>query len=739
MDSRKSGRASGAWQKSIKVPRGTPRHSGIASLYGRLDRSVDRENRRLLQTKRRLDAWDDKFRLEHVDGLMQRLGIALNGNSVDSQGMSFRVAGLRNFPEDVYLLEHLFDAGCPLKRIDVGSIGATDIGGLIRWVEECLRISGLGPPGFLDQLQRVSNRISTTQLTWTSYLVYPVVYLSEYLRGKFGPYELDEHGLWRYLASLFSPVGKFDPSDSPGMLAFLPGLLQGRSLAAIIPNSLTRSSRGIESSGGMYHRTLRIAGLGASPHSGADDSVDLRTVEWLRELVLPLLESQGERILVATTIWGVHEKSPKAFERAERRKIKSNITAYDQISDMVARKEALDQITRDSSQLPFRQSVVMSLAGTSQSQADALYKRVVHWLKERDVLRREVNHPLDHWDNFLTFGPDVRRRDIRVYTAPTPSRTASVSMFRSSVKLSYGMGALVGYYTEHGEPLIIPVGKKGGGNYVATGTTGAGKSMFAKFLVYQLLPLDNRFVFRIMDNTALTLEAQGKARGWKDLVELYGGEVLFADDEQFRDADSKIFIARLAAIRAARSRVVLFTSAPSRPDLDELWLKWLVSDIEVTGPGVVIVDEMVDWFVHAGDERARLWVYSLLNRMVTYNKLSLSTIQSLVPILKEQPGVHGQLLTLTVGGKFAFYDPNEADLPLSLGVPDSVYPRLAAQIRATNRSLKQGEIGPLQRPGFCNLVTLPTGAEVKIESEPEVLGFLGRKDPSLPETLLWGD
>jgi len=125
--------------------------------------------------------------------------------------------------------------------------------------------------------------------------------------------------------------------------------------------------------------------------------------------------------------------------------------------------------------------------------------------------------------------------------------------------------------------------------------------------------------------------------------------------------------------------------------------------------------------------------------MRTHNKMSISTIQSLSPIRTQQAGVWGQLLTLTDGGKFAFYDPHDAALPYDLGVPDDVYPEVSRFVRSTVRSFKETELGPLQKPGFACLVTPPTATEVKIEADSEVLAFLQRKDPTLSEALLWGD
>ncbi|OGY18426.1 MAG: hypothetical protein A2786_02915 [Candidatus Chisholmbacteria bacterium RIFCSPHIGHO2_01_FULL_52_32] len=724
------------WQNAVRAPKAAQYSSAAARLQA-LDRAIDRPNRQMLVLLHQVHEWEDRLRLRLLDGLVERMAISISGNEVHSQGMIFKAADVSQLDEDPLLLRHLRDARCPLKRLDVGTIGATDIRKLIRWAEESIREFGVSLPGYLEQLQRVATRISTDQLVWTSWLIYPTDFLPKFAAVRFSPLEVDEYQLWRYVSSLFTPVSVYEPEGIPGMLMFLPSLLGGNT-TAMLPDTGNLSARGIGSSGGMYHRTLRIVGLGSEAvDPDIPNNYLLRNVDWLRDLVLPLLASSREQILIATSLWGVHEKGRKAFEKAERKKIKQAVKDYAEESDRQAREVALHEISRDHSQLAFRQSVVMSLAGASQDDADELYTRVRQTLDEQHVLLREIDHPVEHWDNFRTFVPDIRQRDVRIYTAPVPSGVASASMFRSRVRLSTGMGALLGYYTYRGEPVIIPVGKKGGGNYVATGTTGSGKSLWEKYCVYQLLPLDQRFVFRIMDNTALSLEAREKARGWKDLVELYGGTVLFADDPEFKNPEA--FKSRLASLSQEKTRIILFTSAPDRDDLDRIWLKWLVSDIEVTGPGVITVDEMVGWFVESGDVRARLWVYELLKIMRTHNKISLSSIQSLVPILKDQPGVHGQFLTLMDGGSFAFYDPNEADLPPSHGIPDHIYPVQAQQIRDTNRTLKLGKLGPLQKPGFCTLITKPSVAEVKIEADPEVLAFLGRKDPNLSETLLWGD
>jgi hypothetical protein len=696
--------------------------------FGEFSQITDQANRELESEIRQASWLENLMRLRYVEGLLEQMGgIRIENNSILSKGWTFKVAKFDEIPESRQYLNWLYEAGCPMQRLDIGVLGSKaqskeyDL-----WVRNRIKESDFVPKGWLEHHKKAIDTVSESERTYKSYLVYPLELVPPKLREQLN--ELSDFYLWEYLAGLFHPFSEFNPK---ALLEKITDLTSGKPpLATIAPETLVRNDWGIESGGRVFLKFLRILGLGLS-----EEHPFIRSVDELRDLVLPAIQEHREEIRITTTIWGVQEAKRRSFEQYESNEMGKFGEKRAEQQEIEAREKALELIYTDQVFMPFHETVIMAMKAESKSKTNDLYDRVLDLLSYNDVLYEKVTDPFENWDNFLAFLPDIRTREVKKETMPRPAPAAG-KIFRRKQSRIQRFGALLGYYLPFGEPLILELG----GNYFAFGAPGSGKSMFVKYLAWRLIPLSNKWVFRFMDNTNVRLDNPRLLRGMKNLVEDSGGRVISAADPKFEN-NPKELRRELEKIWADNIRVVLFHSTEAQTELDLVWLEWWEDDIEISPQGLYVVDETANWFVHKNDERARLWVYRLLGQLAKHSKMSVTTIQSPGIIRVEQPGVWEQLQS-TIIGKFVFWTPNIESLPEDIGIP-SLYPNLRQWVIDRVSSFKYDERGPLQRPGFTVYAATGTGGgvvaqEAKIEIDLETLQRLARKDVTkIQEDELW--
>ncbi|OGY20830.1 MAG: hypothetical protein A3A65_02635 [Candidatus Chisholmbacteria bacterium RIFCSPLOWO2_01_FULL_49_14] len=681
-------------------------------------------------------------------------------------------------------MRDLHQLGCPILRLDIAQIGSSKLTHYTRWAEKRVKEVGNMPEGWLEELKSDADYISRYQLAWDSYITWPEELLPGPLREKYirtdvdqlpkdaqgvdiGALELDDFGLWRLLLGLFRPISEFDPDAG---LDLLTEIWQGREPLDALTSSLvfierTRQGWSIETGGGLHHRTINIISLGAEESLSGLTHPDLighyfklRNIDWIKNMILSTIEEPGEQIRLATTSVGIKEARrgvlrmlqddamEDTYKRAKERLPKSRRSdpvavqqqmartiTKPEVAEMLAREVATHDIETNTATLPFYQSIAVTLTGQSREIADGLKDRVADTMDILGVRYQESDDPYEHWQNFLAMLPDVRFRETSEHVSPLPSGTTAVS-FRRHGRPVLRKGALVGYYQPYRDPLIIPLG----GNYFLVGTTGSGKSMAMKYMVYRLLPLDKNWVFRIMNNTNQNMKTTDEARDWNRVVSDYGGLVLFAGDEKFEgEVGAKAFRKRLEKIWDEGTRIVLFHSIKQRPDLDQIWLEWLIDDVVITPPGVIGVDETAGWFTLKQDPRAKILVFELMNILRRNRKMGIVTIQSLGTIRIEQEGVWNQLMTLIDGGKFVFHTPFISELPKDLGLTE--YPEVGRFVMDTVASFKEEELGPLKKPGWAVFAGTKTAFEVKFHISLANLLRLSRLDmATAEEEELWG-
>lgn len=733
---------------------------------------------------RRIKELENRFILRRLDGLLEHLDLEIvEGNLVRDPKTDWTFAICRLEPglelrESVETINDLYAARCPVQRIDVGLRGVAGAKEYTTWLETEVALHGKPRPGLMEGLHFVIKTIQRHQLAWQSYLVYPVYKMPSELERYLSEKRLSFDDLYRYLLSLFHPVSDFDLTE---WMRFKTKVgLGGEPLASLFPKSLSRElsqvdragrtqlSLGLETSQGVKWQLLQIRSLGVIPRTDHQatfedtpvtswDEPELlpllrtRTLEELRRKLLPLIEEEGQEIRLVTTLMPVRQAHRSSVLNMHR-------NTAGNIKKLAGTTHELDSGIRDAAMhhrlvslkaiesigagyKPLHGSIVLAVRGNNPEQTAAIHGRVQNLLQELSISFEEPRHRVGHFELYRAMLPTIRSRETSKNVFLYPSDGAKQvlrSPQRPEVREGVFMGRVLETFTEEDPEVYYvdePFVMKLGGNQVYIGTSGSGKSMAAKLLVDRLLGTNASWYGAVMNNTEAAKEVIQHSRGWNAPVDGYDGVNLHAADFESDEAlDS-----HLKSLTKKGVRVVHLMTQDTRPELDIVFLRWVLWNMQHRKPGILAIDETAGWFKSRDDERGGFYTDQLLRLATQYSWMTTTTIQALGTIraAPEHAATYETIMGLAQAGTLVFYTPNIGSLAKDLNIHPEQHPRLIEYVESRVASFKLDPTGPVDKPGYAVLHSPGKAQLVKIEADVATLREFARKDPDAHESV-WG-
>ncbi len=731
---------------------------------GDLGRSIERKTVAVLNA---VEKWENRFILRRLDGLLEHLDVEIVERNLlrdTKTDWVFAVSALEpglNL-ESLHTMNVLYAARCPVQRIDVGLRGVAGVRDYTQWLESAVLLGGDPRPGLMKGLRFVIDRIQRHQLAWKSYLVYPVEKIPQELDNKLRQSRLSEDDLHLMLLSLFHPVSDFNLDE---WVRFKTTVGMGGNLSvALVSKTLKRLPDGLLTNQGVGWRLIQIKGLGVIPKAAYQVSFDempinkwdhpdnlpllqLRTLEELRRKLLPLIEDEGQEIRVVTTAMPIrpqHQRRALGMHRTAADKIrklanKSPHGASD--AEMLHRVKLIKSSTEITGpgQKSFHGSVVLAVRGNTVQQIESLYTMVTNLLDQLAIYYELPQHRVAQFEKFKSLLPTIRYTEtgkhVFLYPSGQTKQVFRVGEF-TPPKRGVFLGRVLQTFDQERDPEPVirdePFVIRLGGNSVYIGAPGSGKSMTAKLATDRLLGTNKKWFGRLMDNTEAATMKANQLRGWNGLVKGYNGKIVQARDFESEDA----LRARLKELSAMKERLVMFVSQDVRPDLDEVYLRWVQQDIQDNNPGIFVVDECANWFKHQDDVRGGLYVDHLLNQFTANSYMSVTTIQVLGAIRESiaHAATYRMLMGLAQAGIYIFYTPDSGSLQWDLNIAESHNDRLRYYITTTIDGFKTEQTGTVDQPGLGVLYSSGKATLFMVESDPDTLREFARKDPEGEET-----
>ena len=721
---------------------------------------------------RRLKEWENRFILRRLDGLLEHLDLEIVEENLildPKSDWTFAVSRLEpglELHESAETINALYAARCPVQRIDVGLRGVAGGKEYTTWLETEVALHGKPRPGLMEGLHFVIKTIQHHQLAWQSYLVYPVYKMPSELERYLSAKRLSTDDLYRYLLGLFHPVSDFDLTE---WMRFKTKVGLGQdALPSLLPKNLAREFA-LETSQGVRWQLLQIKSLGVIPRTDHQatfedtpvaswDEPELlpllrtRTLEELRRKLLPLIEEEGQEIRLVTTVMPVrqgHRSSVLNMHKDRAGDIKKLAGGSHELDGGIRDAamhhrlvllKAIESIT-GAGYKPLHGSIVLAVRGNDPEQTAAIHGRVQNLLQELSISIEEPRHRVGHFELYRALLPTIRSRETSKHVFLHPSDQAKQilrSPQRPEVREGVFMGRVLETFSEEDPEVYFvdePFVMKLGGNQVYIGTSGSGKSMAAKLLVDRLLGTNEGWYGAVMNNTEAAKEVIQHSRGWNAPVDGYDGVNLHAADFTSGEALDN----QLKSLTEKRVRVVHLMTQDTRPELDIVFLRWALWNMQFRKPGILAIDETAGWFKSREDERGGFYTEQLLRLATQYSWMTTTTIQALGTIraAPEHAATYETIMGLAQAGTLVFYTPNIGSLAKDLNINPEQHPRLIKYVESRVASFKLDPTGPVDKPGFAVLHSPGKAQLVKIEADEATLREFARKDPDAHESV-WG-
>ncbi|KKS31528.1 hypothetical protein A2380_00585 [candidate division WWE3 bacterium RIFOXYB1_FULL_43_24] len=701
--------------------------AGLKARYGVLGSRFERVVRSLEDTFSRYE--------DTLESVTRSLGFHLQGSLVRAEGLDFKVYDVTNLSDDVVLgivhslvnVLHDSEPIFPFKIIQVASITRGAVAGHKRWFEEQLACSEKvlkeHMPGvsseFFNTWKEVYystiDGIGALTRKFSIYLILPCridgkTVVDEALPKTIG--EFSELDLQRYFLKVFDNLTETNTESwEKAVLAQTFNAMSGKVSIAEEIVSPTK----------IRLRKQAVYGT----HDGNLSEFSTVTIpggHWrtsnIRKVILSCINSQDDKIIISQTCLPVSYQNARRYVKTsisdmrEKLGIKQKRDLENKkVSEISFHDHILSHVNEYLSEHPMFEGSTKVILKTSSGRMKGLREDFLTKLKESNILYEIPKHWTEQEEGLRCAVPAIYREELE-RTEPLVGSDVEYALTYNSLPIQE-KGVPIGFTEPDFSLIVLPIGI-----YCATGQNSAGKSFWAKWVVYMSLLQNPKNKVYVMDNKGAsnTRDRNIAARvedqkGWVDLCYAVGGTVVYS-----RDYDDRKNLYK-ALEDAGKGPFILYYPSVERKDNDECYLDWLLDHIkskfdpgsmtEEDTRGIAVFDDVTSLFMD------RDLGIKLADEVVTgcnaHGVMTLITLQSVEAVKNINIGAHSQLTSI-INGYFAFTTPAYASYAESIGIKPvteklkELHDELVDTIGQRSSGLMGTWIPPEWR-GVCTMIT----------------------------------